>query len=92
MDRTATSRTIQASKCAVLEDLFAYRLDGMITELGNLRSTTATVDENFTSKYTAVTWLYHKSFAIIQSRSRPTMWAKYSKNKLVRAVSKSKTH
>ena len=47
-------------------------------ELGNLRSTTATVYENVT--------LYHKSFAIIQCRSRPTIWAKYSKNKLVRAV------
>ena len=37
-----------------------------------------------------ITWLYHKSFAIIQSRLRPTMWAKYPKNKLVRAVSKLK--
>ena len=52
-------------------------------ELGNLRSTTATVYENVT--------LYHKSFAIIQCRSRPTIWAKYSKNKLVRAVLRAKT-
>ena len=34
-----------------------------------------------------ITWLYHKSFGIIQSHSRPTIWAKYPKNKLVRAVS-----
>ena len=34
-----------------------------------------------------ITWLYHKSFAIIQSRSRPKISAKYPKDKLVRAVS-----
>ena len=49
------------------------------------RSYTTTVDENFTSKD-------NLSFAIIQSRSRPgpTMWAKFPKNKLVRAVSELK--
>ena len=30
------------------------------------------------------------SFGMIQSRSRPTIWAKYPKYKLVRAVSDSK--
>ena len=33
-----------------------------------------------------ITWLYFKSFAIIQFCSPPTTWAKYPKNKLVRAV------
>ena len=37
-----------------------------------------------------ITWLYHKSFTIIQTRSRPTIWVKYPKNKLVRAVSELK--
>ena len=55
--------------------------------IGNLRSTTATVDENVTSKYNSP---YHKSFTIIQSLSRPTMWAKYPKNKLGRAFSELK--
>ena len=26
-----------------------------------------------------ITWLNHKSFGIIQSRSRPTIWTKYPK-------------
>ena len=52
--------------------------------LGSLRFTTATGDENVTSK---PNFAYHKSFAITQSRSRPTTWAKYPKNKLVRTVS-----
>ena len=34
-----------------------------------------------------ITLLWYKPFAIIPSRSRRTMWAKYPKNKLVRAVS-----
>ena len=37
-----------------------------------------------------ITWFYHKSFEIIQSRLRNTIWAKYPKNKLVREVSERK--
>ena len=35
-------------------------------------------------------WTLHKSLAIIPSRSRPTMWARYPKIKTVRAVSEWK--
>ena len=52
--------------------------------IGTLRSTTATSTKTSPQNRTL---LNHKSVAIIQSRSRRTMWAKYPKNKLVRAVS-----
>ena len=51
--------------------------------LGTLRSTTATSSKT-SPQY--MTLLYHKSFAVILSRSLPTIWAKYPYNKLLRAV------
>ena len=76
-----------ASRASVFSDHskpvpFRVLADAVAVEDRKLRSmmsvTTATVDENVTSKYNL---LYHKSFAIIQSRSRPTIWAKYPKKK-----------
>ena len=37
-----------------------------------------------------ITLHYRKFLAVWPSRSRPTKWAKYPKNKLVRAVSEQK--
>ena len=58
-----------------------------LVKLPNLRSTTAKLTK--TSPHN-ITLNYCNSLAIIPSRSRVTMWAKYPKNKLVRAVSKLK--
>ena len=59
--------------------------DTVLHSIGTLRSTTAT------SKKTPprnITLLYHNFSAVILSRSRLTIWAKYPYNKLVRAVTK----
>ena len=61
----------------VIYELYHYAIRG------NLRPTTATATKPSPQK---IIWLYHKFFAIIQSRSRLTMWVRYPKNKLVRAV------
>ena len=60
------------------------RVAGGERQLGTLRSMTATSTKMSPQNKTL---LYYKSFAIIPSRSRPTIWAKYPKNKLVRAIS-----
>ena len=52
--------------------------------VGNLRSTTATSTKTSPQN---ITLRYRKFIAVRPSRSRRTMWAKYPKNKLVRAVS-----
>ena len=75
----------------LLSNIFALNVQQMnfkqptsCDRLGTLRSTTATSTKTSPQNRTLV---YCKSFAIIPSRSRRTMWAKYPKNKLVRAVS-----
>ena len=49
-----------------------------------LRSTTATSTKMSPQN---ITLHYRKFLAVMPSRSRSTMWTKYSKNKLARAVS-----
>ena len=55
--------------------------------IGSLRSTTATATKTSPQN---ITLHYRKFLAVRPSCSRRTMWVKYPKNRLVRAISEQK--
>ena len=68
-------------------EVYIIRLTFLCEVLGTVRSTTVTAMKMPPQN---ITLLCFKSFVIVPSSSRPTIWVKYCENKLVPAVSVSR--
>ena len=75
------------TKSKIACSYFQVFLDAAPCLIGSLRSTTPTSTKTSPQN---ITLHYRKFLAVWPSRSRLTMWPKYPKNKLVRAVSDQK--